>query len=229
MTGVQTCALPISRDKFKGYLGPGYPEQIQFKTTAGSFIGPVTDHNNGIYSQLLHYDILTDRPVVTVAVQDKELSPIKVYKPFELVLFAGRFFFDNSLKLDDGTVYGLRMGYRLTNQLVLELEGGITPTETTASDSGEVIQALVNARYDLHALRVGRWLPYVTAGVGYVFFRGFGMDDEAPVVHGGVGSTLELGNSFGIRIDARVFQIGDVMNAGATTNLQVTGGLVFRF
>lgn len=217
------------RDKFKGYLGPGYPEQIQFQTTAGSFIGPVTDHNNGIYSQLLRYDTLTDRPVVTAAVQDMELTPIKVFKAFEVVPFVGYFFFDSALGLDDGAVAGARLGYRVTNQFALELEGAVTFTEDTAGDSGHVYQAMANVRYDLYSLRVRRLVPYVTAGAGYVFFRGFGMDDEAPVVHGGVGSTLELGNSFGIRVDGRIFQIGSAMNAGSTTNLQVTGGLLFRF
>ena len=220
----------IPRDISGEYMGPGHMEQLEFRATDGNWMGPVRDYNNGIYSRVLNYDESQDRPVVTATVQGKELSPIKVFKPFELVPFIGLFFFDNSLGLDDGTVVGARMGYRVTNQLALEVEGGITFTDTsTAGDSGNVIQTLINARYDLYALSSGRWLPYVTAGAGYVFFRDFGNDDEAFTIHGGAGATFDLGESFGLRVDARVFQIGSAMNAGATTNTQVTGGLLFRF
>jgi hypothetical protein len=218
------------RDRFQGYLGPGYTDQIQFKTTAGSFISPVIDYNNGIYSQLLRYDESKDRPVVTPTVQGKPLKPLRVFKPFELVLpFAGRFFFDDSLGLEDGTVVGARLGYRLTNQLTIEGEGGVTFTKNVAGNSGNVIQALANLHYDIYPLRIGQWIPYVTGGAGYVFFRGFGVNDETFAFHGGVGSTFQLSNSFGVRVDGRVFRFNEVMRIGKTTNIQATGGLVFWF
>jgi len=55
----------IPRDRFRGYLGPGFPDEIHFGTTAGTFISPVVDYNNGIYSQFLRYDTTTDNPVVS--------------------------------------------------------------------------------------------------------------------------------------------------------------------
>lgn len=219
----------IPRDRFKGYLGPGYPDQIQFKTTAGRLIGSLVDHNNGIYSQLLQYDESTDRPVVSAVVQGKRLEPIHAFKAFELVPFVGRFFFDNLLGLDDGLVVGARFGYHITNPLVAELEGGVTFTESTAGSSGNVYQAMFNLRYDLYQLRVRDLLPYVTAGAGYLFFRDLGVDDEAFALHGGVGLTYKLTDSLGIRIDGRTFRINDTMGVGSTTNYQTTAGLVFWF
>lgn len=220
----------IPCDRLHNYLGPGFTDQIQFKTTAGGFIGSVIDYNNGIYSQLLRYDESKDRPVVTPIVQGKTLRPIRVFKPFELVLpFTGRFFFDDSLGLEDCTVVGARLGYRFTNQLTFELEGGVTFTETVAGNSGNVIQALANLCYDIYPLRIGQWIPYVTGGGGYFFFRGFGVDDEAFAYHGGLGSTFKFKNWIGARVDGRYIFMNDVMGVGKTTNVQVTGGIVFWF
>jgi outer membrane protein W len=128
-------------------------------------------------------------------------------------------------------VVGAKFGYRLTNRLTFELEGGVTFTESTGGDSGNVIQTLLNARYDVYSFNtgVGQLTPYVTAGAGGVFFRGMGNNDEAFAFQGGIGATLNLSNSFGIRVDGRVLQFSDALNAGATTNFQATGGLVFRF
>lgn len=65
------------RDKFGGYLGPGYPDQIQFYTTGGQWASPLIDYNNGIYSRLLSYDRTQGQPDVTPIVQDKPIKPSK--------------------------------------------------------------------------------------------------------------------------------------------------------
>ncbi len=221
----------LPRDRLGNYVGPGFAHKYKVNIEGGMLAGGLQDLNNGSYMQQVRYREGDSKPTVTFT--DKEDCFEKTAdlgkRAYELVPFVGMTFFDGALDLNDGVVHGIRFNTALRKWLLVGVELGFTPTETASGDSGNVIQALVNARYDLQALRAGRWLPYVTAGTGYVFFRGFGMDDEAPVVHGGAGSTFELGNSFGIRVDGRVFQIGSVMNAGATTNLQVTGGLVFRF
>ena len=63
------------RDSFGGYLGPGYPDQIQFNATGGEWICPLIDHNNGIYSRLLRYDRTEGDPVVIPVVQGKTIKP----------------------------------------------------------------------------------------------------------------------------------------------------------
>jgi len=222
----------IPRDRFGGYWGPGYPEQIRFKTSAGSFITSVVDHNNGIYSQMLRYDESKEHPVVSAIGQGKDLGSVKTLKTHELVFpFVGWFSFDDKLNIDDGLVLGARFGYRLTSRLAAELEGGITFTESKAGDSGNVLQALANLRYDVYSIntQIGQLTPFVTAGAGYVFFRGLGNDDEAFALQGGIGATLILNNLLGIRVDGRVFHFNDVMDAEATTNYQATGSLVFWF
>lgn len=217
----------IPRDLHKEYLGPGH--KVQFKTTAGNFTSQIKDHINGIYSQILQYDESKDRPVVSVIVNEKELEKIRVFKAFEIIPFVGYFFFDNLLNLYDGVVVGGRFGYRFTNRLTFELEGGVTFTEDTVGENGNIIQAMANIRYDILPLRIRRWAPYITVGAGYVFARGFGTDDESFAFQGGAGSTYRISNSFGARIDAKVFRINKLFGSGNTTNYQVTGGLVFWF
>lgn len=63
------------RDRFSGYLGPGYPDQVQFYTTGGQWVSPVIDYNNGIYSRLLSYDQTQGQPDVTPVVQGKPIVP----------------------------------------------------------------------------------------------------------------------------------------------------------
>lgn len=223
----------LPRDIFGGYLGPGKARHVDFVIDSGpgTFVTNVKDYFNGYYARWLRYDRTQGEPVVTPVVHGKRIEPHMRKRPFENVLpFAGVFIFDDALKIENGPVVGARLGYRLGKPLTFEVEGGVTFTETTAGDLGSVIQALANLRYDIQPLRIGSWTPYVTGGTGFVIFRDFGADnDEAFTFHGGVGSTLKLGSSFGVRVDGRAFRIGDVRDAGSTTNIQVTGGLVWWF
>jgi len=221
----------IPRDRRGEYLGPGYVERVQFRVRGGgAAIGSVVDYNNGIYSQVVQYDPGRDRPVVRPVVDGVALRPVAFQPAWELVLpYAGRTWYDNALPVHDGTPVGARLGYRLASQLSLEVEGGVTFAKDFTGVSGRAIQVLGNLRWDMRPLRIGNWMPYLTAGAGYVLFRGFSSDDGAPVYQGGIGSTLQLRPTFGFRADARVFRIADVYSAGSTTSYQVTGGLVWSF
>ena len=88
---------------------------------------------------------------------------------------------------------------------------------------------LANFRFDLYSVRIGAWVPYVTAGGGIYVFRELGMDDEAFAYQGGVGWSWWLGRSLGLRFDGRVIRLGSVLGTGETTNGQATAGLVWRF
>ena len=223
----------LPKDHFGNYMGPGFKTNFKVSTSSGVLASELVDLNNGYYGQFIRYP--QDSPAPTVTFTDKEDSFEKtIYlgkRSYEFIPFIGYTFFDNSLQLDDGIVVGARFGYRFSNRLTFELEGGATFTESIAGDSGHAIQALLNARYDLYSAntRLGQLTPYVTAGAGGVFFRGMGNDDNAFVYQGGVGATLDIKKSFDLRIDSRVFQFSDIWGAGSTTNFQITGGLVFRF
>ncbi len=74
------------RDRFAGYLGPGYPEQVQFLTSGGQWLGAVTDYNNGIYAQTLRYDTRQGEPQVTPTVQGKVVGKPSTLLPWWLCL-----------------------------------------------------------------------------------------------------------------------------------------------
>lgn len=222
----------LPRDRFGGYLGPGKAHDVDFVRTAGpgTFVGPVIDYGNGYYARRLQYDRSQGEPVVVPTVYGEPLSrPLSrpLRGPFELGVFAGGTFFDDDLGLDDGLVFGARLGYRLAGPLVLELEGAVTHTGTTPGSSGQAIQLFGNLRYDLAPH--GTLAPFVRAGAGQVLFRDFGTDDEAAAFHAGGGLTWWLTAKVGLRAEARAIYIQDVFAAGATTSYQATGGLVIRF
>lgn len=217
----------LPRDRFGGYLGLGHAADVQFLASAGTWIGPVIDYGNGYYARTLSYDASQGEPDVTPVVQDK---PIGLRgRGFELVVpYVGYTYFDSAIGLDDGPVIGARLGYRFTEHLVLELEGGATFTDTALGDKGIVIQAMGNLRYYFGPPQTGQWDPYATAGVGVFLFRGFGADDEALATQAGFGAIYRHTKSFGLQLEGRVFYLEDVVGAGTTTNTQATVGLVFN-
>jgi hypothetical protein len=66
---VTTVYYVTPRDRFGGYLGPGYSDQVQFTASRGQWLGAVVDYNNGIYARTLRYDRSQGEPVVTPVVQ----------------------------------------------------------------------------------------------------------------------------------------------------------------
>jgi hypothetical protein len=151
-------------------------------------------------------------------------------KFLELTLpFAYWTMFEKKLGLDDGPVLGAKLGYWLTPRLTLELEGGVGFTKDVTGDSGNWCQLMGNIRYHLRPLRIHRWTPYVTAGAGYLLFRGLTIDDEAFALQGGVGLIYRLTPRFGLRFDGRVLRLGSLFRTSSTTNYQLGGGLMFWF
>ncbi len=223
----------LPRDQKGNYVGPGFAHRYKVTIQGGNLDGSLQDLNNGTYLQQVRYSENGRKPTVTFV--DEEGGFEKIVNlgggVYELVPFVGISFFDSALGLDDNIVFGGRFNVALLKQLYLEAEVGITLTETTSGNSGNMIQTLLSARYDITTAntRYGQLTPYVSAGAGYVFFRGFGNDDEAFAYQGSVGATLKLNNSFGLRLDGRVLQVDNVMGSGSTTNSQATLGLVFSF
>lgn len=62
------------RDRFGGYLGLGFPEEIQFTAIGGQWQGPVVDLDNGMYARVLKYDSKFGEPVVVPVVQGQPVG-----------------------------------------------------------------------------------------------------------------------------------------------------------
>jgi len=215
------------RDKFGGYMGPGYPKTVQFTASAGSWQGPVRDYNNGIYSRILSYNTSQPEPEVSVSVQGKPITSRG--KSYELVPFLGYTSFDSALSLDDGLDLGLRFNYRWNQQIYFGVEAAVTGTENALGDSGNFIQIFANIRYQPAAFNSGKIQGYLAAGAGQALFRGFSTDDEAFASHVSAGLTYDIKPNLGLRFEARAINVQSVYSVGSTTSTQANFGLVFRF
>lgn len=218
------------KDSFSRYLGPGFAYEIEFTATAGNFTGNIKDYWNGYYGILLKYTEGKDDPVVTVSVQGKP-KKIRINRPFEIVFpFVGYFLLDRNLNLDSNIVFGVKLGYKFWKTFVLEAEGGVTFTKNTSGDDGQIIQGMVNLRYDIMIPSMGNFTPFVTAGVGAAIFNDFGADTETVfAMQSGAGVTFRILDCLGLRTEARAFFISPVYSAPLTANYQGTVGLVFWF
>jgi hypothetical protein len=216
----------IPRDGFGSYLGPGYGHLVQFSATAGQFVAGLVDYNNGIYSRTLRYN-RSDSPKVSAVVQGKTIPVSGKFN--EIVPFISYTNFDSALNVKDKVGVGVRYNRRLYNQIFVGVEFGATPTEDSSGDSGYVVQAFMNGRYEPTAWEVGKWQPYLGVGAGYVFFRDFQADDEAFATHVNAGTSYEFTSNLGLRLDVRAINIQSVYGVGSTTNEQANIGLVFKF
>ncbi len=52
-------------------IGTGHPEEIEFLTTHGQWVGPVIDYLNGYYARQLEYNKIQGEPQVTPVIQGK--------------------------------------------------------------------------------------------------------------------------------------------------------------
>jgi hypothetical protein len=221
----------VPKDPFANFLGPGHPDLLDFQTTAGTWLGPVEDDLLGGYSRVLVISGGQD-PDVTVSVDGKSFPTTNVngaLRPrVELGLFAGRFFLDNSLPIDDGPVFGMRVGVPLSPNLTVEGEIGVTPTNDTAGNRGRVIQALGSLRWDLSGLTFGTMTPFVTGGVGVLDFTGFSTTDSGAVVQFGGGLRARVSSRTGLRLEARELFGIDTFSRN-TDNFQLTFGVDIGF
>jgi hypothetical protein len=83
---VTTVYFVTPRDRFGGYLGPGFPDQVQFTASRGQWLGTVVDYNNGIYARTLRYDRSLGEPVVVPVVQGQVVGKATPRIPWWLCL-----------------------------------------------------------------------------------------------------------------------------------------------
>jgi hypothetical protein len=222
----------VPKDRFGNFLGPDQGRLLEFVTTSGTWLGPVEDDLRGGYSRILEYRPASQSPDVKVTVQGKDFPTQDVKQAsrprFELGLFAGRFFFDKRIPIDDGPVFGLRAGLPLTTSLSLEAEVAVTPTDDAVGQGGKVFQAAASLRWDLGGLSFWSLTPFVTGGVGYLDFSGFSTTDSSGFVHFGAGVQARVSPRTRFRLDARDIFAFDTFGH-RTDNLQVTVGVAVGF
>jgi hypothetical protein len=151
------------------------------------------------------------------------------FKGWEIGLFSGYFFFDNRLPINDNFVYGTRLAYHFNPRWSLEGEVGATRTQDTFGRTGTVWNVNLNALYHLRKWERPHILPYLTAGAGGLFYRGFGRDEQSFAFNAGGGVKIPLNQHWSLRWDARLFVGSGAYGAPTNFNFQTTGGAAFRF
>lgn len=226
-TQVRVAVVPT--DPFKNLFGPGHINQVDFQTTTGTWITPIEDDLEGGYSRVLEISG-GQNPDVTVSVGGKTFPTTNVnsaVRPnLEIGLFAGRFFIDHDLSINDGPVFGVRVGKPLVHHLTVEGELGITTTSDFAGNTGRAIQVLGSLRWDANAF--GAVTPFLTAGVGVLNFTGFPTTDSGALLQFGGGVLFPVNSRTRIRLDAREMFGFDTFGTNSD-NFQVTAGVVIGF
>lgn len=123
---------------------------------------------------------------------------------FTLTPSIGYHLFEGDQRTDDAVSYGLGFGYNVTKNWGAELELRYAPTDTDNPDQDiNVSSAAINALY--HFNPDGALVPYLTAGLGGMYFRAEGADDDDldAVLNAGAGVKYFVSNDLALRLDAR--------------------------
>lgn len=215
------------------YLGPDKGSFVSFTIDGpnGTFASDLVDYRNGIYAQLVRYDKRQGAPDVAVTVRGTTITePTRGTRGAELVFFAGRTFFDDALRLENGWGLGGRVGFPLfrSRKVFGEIELASTLTNVTSADTVRLAHVVGNLRYDLIATRPQTLSPFVTVGGGIGRVWGEGADETVALLHAGGGLSYFFSRRLGVRATARALRLSSVRGADAPINLQLTAGIVFR-
>ena len=138
----------------------------------------------------------------------------------------GGYVFEGNQDLDNDLTYGLGIGYNLTERWGIEAAFNYIDTESDigARDDTDVSLGRLDALY--HFNTTGRFVPYLAAGVGGIYFDpDRTSSDEDALVNYGAGVKYFLTENVALRGDVRhVISFDDTHH-----NLLYTAGLTFFF
>lgn len=141
----------------------------------------------------------------------------------ELSLFGGAFIFDKDLDLDNGPVFGARIGHWLTRSWGAELSLAGVASEQDSGSSATPHLGHLDGLY--HFNPEGRWIPYLVAGAGAISYDKSGNSSPKFLVDYGAGLKVLLTEQLALRLDARQPLSFDSTQA----NWAFTAGLSYLF
>jgi OOP family OmpA-OmpF porin len=144
--------------------------------------------------------------------------------------FAGYYLFEGKQEFDDSPIYGLAVGYNLTERW--GFEGVASYSKSDIKDMNNNDADIYNYHLDaLYHFSPDRALvPYVAAGIGAQLIHGLGdYSDENAAVNFGGGLKYFLTDAVALRADVRDFLVdGDSFNNDVLNNLSFTVGMTFQ-
>jgi OmpA-OmpF porin, OOP family len=132
-------------------------------------------------------------------------------------------------------VIGGQLGYAFLPNFAAELVLALIPTVDDAAERGAVVfGSRAQLRYQPFGdtLMNGKLRPFVLAGYGVLAVRTDSdqlRNDIDQAIHWGVGTTYALTRSMDLRLDATHLLVPDRSKNGATSNFELTAGVIWRF
>ena len=125
---------------------------------------------------------------------------------------------------------GLRVAVPVIERLAIEGEAVVIPTDDDVlRDEVDVFGLRAHVRFDL---LTGRFKPFLVVGAGAHVVRSDSpqMDDDTDrAYHWGGGARFAITDKIDARIDVRHLIVPDRTTDGATSDVEVTAGMMYRF
>jgi len=156
---------------------------------------------------------------------------------FELNPYAGYNFFDNQHNLKDRPIYGLRLGYNITNRFGIEgavdfSDTGVDDKNATWDEEGQFTSPINDVditSYSLdllyHFMPESNFNPFIAVGYGANHYSPEINSRDMAVLNFGIGAKYWLAENLALRADVRDNMIIDEH----LHNITATAGIVFAF
>ncbi|MCM2265139.1 MAG: OmpA family protein [Desulfuromonadales bacterium] len=125
---------------------------------------------------------------------------------FTVTPMVGYHAFDGALKLEDSEAFGLAVGYNITENWAIELDGRLVPTKVDMTGGPDIDTWIgtIDALY--HFTPEKDFVPYLALGIGALRYDidAKGDDDDGdPVANWGAGFKYALAENVDLRLDLR--------------------------
>jgi OOP family OmpA-OmpF porin len=140
----------------------------------------------------------------------------------------------------NSALFALRLGVYFGSMLGVELEGGLIPTESAGGNVKFDIFDVVGRAHVIAQFRAAnpdnKIIPFVLAGGGIMHVADIGTTDESlfskdTAFQGtiGAGAKYRAGGGWGVRLDTRLYLVGDNTGAAVTEEVEVLASLYREF
>jgi len=163
-------------------------------------------------------------PCSTLAQQSR--SETGAASAHEAGVYLGGLYTQDELPLNAGLDTGFRYAYRISGNIRLGVETGLTFTDA-ADNEGLLGHAQLQARW--HPFGGTRRVdPFLLVGAGAAGYNTVGTSESSPVFVFGLGVELDWLDEVGFRLDAADFWLTDMLGE-SSHNFRVNWGPIFRF
>jgi OOP family OmpA-OmpF porin len=161
---------------------------------------------------------------------------------YEVGVFGGYNFFENSQNLKDRPIFGGRLGYNFTRHFGIEAVGDYIPTRVDdrnlpagggkegqyRSPMDKVDLTFYHLDLVYHFIPEGRFNPFVLVGFGGAHYRPKISTTDMAAFNVGVGAKFWLTDNIALRLDVQDYMVTEIVQE-TYHNIGVTLGITFAF